>query len=237
LQQWLDTNFPDQPYERANLLGVNRSDALAHVAVSRFAAEYMSDQRPHYRGQPVDEAGLVRLARTERAWPLLGEVLRLHVLQVAARHDCSHPKCASGSSCQILAPLDSQISMATGIAVQTLTRLRARLAGDEIAPLALNTLMSGFWSEDRLRARAFEYALSDSARRGLRSQLDRPMPRAAWWREVASAAGRADHTSEDGLAALLVAAELVDPAEAYRRAQDRLRRGRWMPPRIRPPRR
>lgn len=226
LQQWLDSNFPDQPHERANFLGVNRSDAFAHVAVGRFAATYLSDQRPHYRGQPVDEAGLVRLARTERAWPLLEEVLRLHVLQVAARHDCSHPQCANGSGCQVLAALDSQIPMATGIAVQTLTRLRTRLADDEIAPLALNVLMSGAWSENRLRARAFEYALSDSARRGLKSQLDRPMPRAAWWREVASAAGRADHTSEDGLAALLVAAELADPAKAYRRAQDRLRRNR-----------
>jgi serine/threonine protein kinase len=224
LQQWLDTSFPDQPYERTNLLGVNRNDSLAHVAVTRFAATYLPDQRPHYRGQPVDETGLLRLARTERAWLMLGEVLRMHVLQVAARHDCGHPKCSGGAGCQVLSALDGRIPMATAIAAQTLTRLRTRLASDEVAELALNALMSGAWDENRLQARAFEYALSDIARSNLKRQLGQSPPRAAWWREVSSAATSADHLSEHGLAALLVAAELVDAAEAYRRAQDRLRR-------------
>jgi hypothetical protein len=50
------------------------------------------------------------------------------------------------------------------------------------------------------------------------------LPRAGWWQDIAHAATQADHRTADGAAAICVAAELTDRAQAYRRAEDRRRR-------------
>ena len=53
------------------------------------------------------------------------------------------------------------------------------------------------------------------------SRLGR-LPRAGWWQRYRAGGSPADHRTADGAAALCVAAELSDRAQAYRRAEDRV---------------
>ena len=225
LQAWLAT-FGDQPFDVVHLSGAERDPWRAHLAVSWFAATFLRDQRPHFRGTPVDQDGILRLAQDPGSRAFLHQIAdRDDVLRIAALHHCAHPQCGRGP-CRELRDLGMRIAGAAAQAMERLTALGPRLASD---PLASDVFGSGPpvgpGDVERLYAQAAEVLVSAERAAGIADTMRRyRLPRAAWWREIGRAAVRADHRTAGGAAALSVAAEMTDRATAYRRAEDRQRR-------------
>jgi serine/threonine protein kinase len=224
LRAWLG-EFRDQPFDVVHLSGVERDENRARLAVSWFAAVFTPDLRPHYRGVPVDEDGILRLAQNPGSHAFLHEVVDRGVLRIAALHRCAHPGCPPGGPCAILCDLDSRISAAAAQAMERLSALGPRLVGDQLAADILGSgALVGEGDSRRLIARAAQVLLSREQARRLGDAVRRGrLPRALWWQDIARDALRADHRTASGAAAMLVASELIDPAAAYRRAEDRRR--------------
>ena len=223
LRNWLAT-FDDHPFDVVHLSGVERDEWRAHLAVSWLAAAFLKDQRPHFRRQPVDQDGILRLAQDPASRGLLHQVVDRDVLRIAALHDCAHPRC-SGGPCLELRDLAGRIAGAAAQATERLGALGSRLAGD---PLAADVFGSSPLVQpqdvERFYARAAEVLISaERAARIAATARSGRLPRAGWWQDIARSAARADHRTADGAAALCVAAELTDRAQAYRRAEDRRR--------------
>jgi hypothetical protein len=225
LQAWLAT-FGDQPFDLVHLSGAERDPWRAHLAVSWFAATFLRDQRPHFRGTPVDQDGILRLARDPGSRAFVHQVAdRDDVLRIAALHHCAHPQCGRGP-CGELRDLGLRIAGAAAQAMERLTALGPRLASD---PLASDVFGSGPLvgpgDVERFYARAAEVLVSPERAARIAETVRRGrLPRAAWWREIGRAAVLADHRTADGAATLCVAVEMTDRAAAYRRAEDRQRR-------------
>ena len=224
LRDWLAT-FGDRLFDVVNIAGVEHNEWRAHLAVSQLAAAFLRDQRPLFRGQPVDPDGILRLAQDPASRPFLHQLVDGDVLLIAARHNCPHEQCGAGP-CQQLQNLSRQIPSA---AAQTMERLHAvgmNLSGDERA-LGIFSVQPATEPEDvdRLYARAAEILISpERAQRIVETVRHGRLPRAAWWRDIERAALHADHRTADGAAAICVAAELTDRAQAYRRAENAYRK-------------
>jgi Protein kinase domain len=224
LVAWLDT-FEDRPFDPVHLAGAENDQTTADLAVSWLAAAFLPDQRPHFRGVPVDVDGMLRLSQDPGSRAFLHQVADSNVLRIAALHDCAHPECTRGH-CRELYDLGDRISSA---ARQTMSRLEAlsrRLAGDTLASLSVGTgPLVGQGDVDRCYSLAAEVLVSAERAALITATIRHSrLPRAAWWQDIARAALHADHRTAEGAAALCVAAELTDRAQAYRRAEDQRRR-------------
>ncbi len=224
LRNWLAT-FDDHPFDVVHLAGAEHDEGRAQLAVSWFAAALLPDQRPHFRSVPIDLDGILRLAQDPASGAFLHQVVDRDVLRIASLHHCDHPRC-TGGPCLELRELGGRIAGAATQAMEQLTALGPRLASD---PLAADLFGSGPLVQqqdvNRFYARAAEVLASpERAARIAATIRHGRLPRAAWWQEIARAALRADHRTADGAAAICVAAELTDRAQAYRRAEDRQRR-------------
>jgi len=225
LRAWLAANFEDRPFDVVHLSGVERSEKQAHLAVSRFAATFIPDQRPHYRGWPIDEEGLLRLAQDPGSHAFLHQIIESDALHVAALHHCSHPGCASVGHCRVLQDLGTRVSGAATRAMDHLDRLGGDLTGDALAADIMGLPLVHQQDLQRFYARAVQLLVSSGhAERVVASVRRRSLPRARWWSETARAASAADPRTAEGVAALIVAEELLNRAAAYRRAEDRQRR-------------
>jgi Protein kinase domain len=224
LRTWLAT-FDDHPFDIVHLSGAERDEWRAHLAVSWFAAAFLRDQRPHFRGMPIDLDGILRLAQDPGSRGFLHQLLDRDVLRIAALHDCSHPRC-TGGPCLELRDLGRRIAGAAAQAMDQLNALGPRLAGDSLAADVFGTeSLVQPRDIERFYARAAEVLVSPERAERIAETIRRGrLPRAGWWQDIAHAATQADHRTADGAAAICVAAELTDRAQAYRRAEDRRRR-------------
>ena len=223
LRDWL-AGFDDHPFDVVHLSGAEHDPVRAHLAVSWFAAAFLDDQRPHFRGAPVDRDGLLWLARDPGSHAFLHELVDCDALRIAALHRCGHPDCGRGP-CRELRDLGGRIAGAAMQAMERLSALGQSLAND---PLATDLYGAGQLVQtrdvNRIYARATEILLSpESAARFSGAARRGRLPRATWWQDIERAAVRADHSTAGGAAALCVAAEMTDRAQAYRRAEDRKR--------------
>ena len=220
LRNWLAT-FEDHPFDVVHLVAVERDEWRAHLAVGWFAVAFLRDQRPHFRGVPIDLDGILRLAQDPGSWGFLYQVVDRDVLRIAALHDCAHPRCAYGP-CAELRDLGGRIAGAATQAMERLSVLGPRLAGDTLAADVFGA-GSLVHPHDIIRfyARAAEVLVSPEGAQWIAKTAHRDrLPRAGWWQDVARAAACADHRTADGAAAIIVAAEMADRARAYRRGED-----------------
>jgi hypothetical protein len=224
LRDWLDT-FEDHPFDPVHLAGAEHDQEQADLAVSWLAAAFLPDQRPHFRGRPVDLEGILRLAQDPGSRAFLHQVADCNVLRIAAQHACAHEECARGY-CRELQDLGDRISSAALQVMSQLDGLGRRLAGDALANVSFGTgPLAGQDDVDRCYALAAEVLVSaERAGRITDTIRHSRLPRAAWWQDIARAALRADHRTADGSAAICVAAELTSRAQAYRRAEDQQRK-------------
>jgi hypothetical protein len=224
LRNWLAT-FDDHPFDVVHLSGVERDEWRAQLAVSWLAAAFLRDQRPMFRRVPIDLDGILRLAQDPGSRGFLHQVVDRDVLRIAALHDCAHPSCADGP-CRELRDLGGRIASAAAQTMERLSALGARLADDALAADIFGTEpLVQPQDVERLYARAAEVLVSPERAERIAATTRRGrMPRAGWWQDIARAVARADHRTADGAAAVCVAAELTDRAQAYRRAEDRRRR-------------
>jgi Protein kinase domain len=224
LRTWLAT-FDDHPFDVVHLSGVERDEWRAQLAVTWLAAAFLRDQRPMFRRVPIDLDGILRLAQDPGSRGFLHQIVDRDVLRIGALHDCAHPRCA-GSPCLELQDLGGRIASAAAQAMERLSALGPRLATDSLAADIFGTEpLVQPQDVERFYARAAEILVSpERARRIAETTRRGRMPRAAWWQDIARAVARADHRTADGAAAVCVAAELTDRAQAYRRAEDRRRR-------------
>jgi Protein kinase domain len=224
LRDWLDT-FEDRPFDPVHLAGAEHDQARAELAISWFAATFLPDQRPHFRGHPIDREGILRLAQDPGSHAFLHQVADCDVLRIAAAHDCAHPGCPP-KSCHELLDLGERIGSAARQTMTSLDAVGRRLSGDALATVSVGTRpLVGQGDVDRCYALAAEVLISpERAGRITESVRHGRLPRASWWRDIASAALRADHRTADGAAAICVAAELTGRAQAYRRAEDQRRK-------------
>ncbi len=225
LRAWLAA-FDDHPFDVLHLSGTENDKWHATLAVAWFGAAFLRDQRPHFRGEPVDADGIARLAQDpDRASrQLLHQIADHDVLRIAALHDCAHPGC-TGGQCLELRDLGARIAGAAAQAAERLSALGQRLAADSLATdIAGNAPLMQSRDIDRLYARCAEVLVSpERAGRIAESVRRGRMPRARWWQDIARDALRANPRTADGAAALCVAAEVTGLAQAYRQAEDRKR--------------
>jgi hypothetical protein len=225
LRQWL-ASFDDRPFDVVHLSGVEGNERNARLAVSWYAAAFTPDLRPHFRGVPVDEDGILRLAQDPGSHAFLHQLVEQDVLRVAALHHCAHEGCPPGGPCVVLRDLSGRISAAATQTMERLTALTVRLAADPLATdIFGNQPLVGRKDARRFFARAAEVLISrERAERIVRTARQGRLPRADWWREIARDVTSADHGEAAGAAAICVAGELLDRATEYRRAEDLRRR-------------
>lgn len=224
LRDWLDT-FENRPFDPVHLAGADRDQSRAELAISWLAATFLPDQRPHFRGHPIDREGILRLAQDPGSHAFLHQVADCDVLRIAAAHDCAHPGCPP-RSCHELLDLGERIGSAARQTMTSLDAVGRRLSGDALAAVSLGTgPLVGQGDVDGCYALAAEVLISpERAGRIIESVRHGRLPRASWWRDIARAALRADHRTADGAAAICVAVELTGRAQAYRRAEDQRRK-------------
>lgn len=235
LGEWLADELGDNRFDRQMLADVAGDLTSAHVAVAAFAATYLPNMPPRYRGATITVDRLRTLAGDPARHPLLVEVIRRGVLPYAARHRCDHPDCASaapgGDGCRRLAALGRLLPRAVSIAMNSLAALPAEF-GDSDAQRSASIDPAG----GRVLTRAVEgdlcgdavlLATGPDAVKGRRRVLKlMPRPDEPWWQLRRRAGLTAQPDSPDGLAALLVAEALRPFAKAYQRALIKARRVR-----------
>ncbi|MFF5225128.1 hypothetical protein [Dactylosporangium sp. NPDC000521] len=237
LRDWLADDVADNRFDRgllADIAGDRAGNRIAaHVAVVAFAATYLAEYPPRYRGQPVTVDRLRALAGDPARHQLLVEIVRHGVLPYAARHRCEHPGCSAGASagndrCQVLAELGRRLPRAVTIAANSLASLPAEF-GDNDAEQAARLGPAG-----RVLTDAVERDLCADAillATGVEAVVQRRRrlfitrgPAEPWWRLRRRAAMRADPAAADGLAAVIVAGALRPFARDYQRALSAARR-------------
>ncbi|MEH1058705.1 hypothetical protein V6U89_26275 [Micromonospora sp. CPCC 206171] len=246
LGEWLADEMGDNRFDRRVLADVAGDLVSAHVAVAAFAATYLPNLPPRYRGAAVTVERLRTLAGDPARHPLLVEVIRRGVLPYAARHRCDHPDCAvaaatppgpgtsaaagaPGDGCRRLAAIGRLVPRAVTIAMTGLATLSSEcgsqnaLRSASIDPAGGRVLTPDI--ERNVCAQAVLLATGPEAvrtrRLGLRLML---RPDEPWWQLRRRAALTAEPGTEDGLAALVVAEVLRPFAKAYQRALSNERR-------------
>jgi hypothetical protein len=224
LHHWLAGEFSDHPFDPVHLTGIDRDEVRTQIAISRFAAAMLPEQRPTYRGSPVDEAGLLQLAHDRAGHAFLRQIIACNVLSVAAEHRCGHERCAGHQRCQVLSGLTGVVTAAASRARQRLADLDRELASDPFA-VAFPRPLTQLADDDLLTARAVEFALDRGAVDALAARI-RPdtMPRAPWWRQDSVPARNERRFDAVAVAARVVVSLLAGPAAGYRRAGDAARR-------------
>ncbi|GGM76367.1 hypothetical protein ACFFX1_52765 [Dactylosporangium sucinum] len=241
LGEWLADNLKDNRFDRRVLADVAGDPVSAHVAVAAFAATYLPNLPPRYRGVAVTAERLRTLAGDPSRHALLVEVVRRGVLPYAARHRCQHADC-TGDGCRWLAALGRLVPRAVTIAMNNLATLPAEFerSGDQDARRAASldevggrvltpAVEADVCADAVLLATAPETVKTRRLALRLALRPDEP-----WWRLRRRAALTAEPDSTDSLAALVVVETMRPLAKAYQRALSKARRvddrpgdGRW----------
>ncbi|MFE1435810.1 hypothetical protein ACFW5G_25810 [Streptomyces griseoaurantiacus] len=241
LAEWLETRVPSA--DRSPLDRFRRSPSrpyAAERALAGLAAEFLRGIPPRFRGDVIDEDGLVALAvRHDTA--TLSAVLDSGVLRDAARQTCARHGGEVG--CPVLRGLDEQVSRALETARQE-TERTARALGRERAeetdPLraeaAQHLVPTGpaWYDRDTVLPGVIRLLLGDAAFLGeCRERLSRARPGVGtprWWGRLhdsaAGALGREGSGPPDATAAGLLAAALAFDRQivVFRRGVRRARR-------------
>lgn len=231
LGQWLADDLEDYRFDRRILADVAGDLVSAHVAVVAFAATYLPNLPPRYRGAEITVNRLRILAGDPARHPLLVEVVRRGVLPYAARHRCDHPGCVTEADdgCRQLAELGRLVPRAVTIAMNSLATLPGEL-GDRDAQQSASLDPAGgrvfspaaegdVCAEAVLQAIEPEPAKTRQVALRLKRGPDEP-----WWQLRRRAALSADPGTADGLAALVVVKTLRPFAVAYQRALSQARK-------------
>ncbi|MFC3997444.1 protein kinase [Nocardiopsis sediminis] len=213
LRDWLD-DIGDTVYDRDYLRSLGSAEQ-AGVALTAFAAGYLRDEVPLYRGREVSAEGLRRLAAGGPGdHQLLSEIILNEIPLIAAAHRCGHPGCAQ--RCARLENIGLRTRPVVDAALSTAAGLGLRPPPAE---------------RDRAVAAAIE-VVDEPARGPAVQAVLRVWSAAAvpWWRQVALRALRADPGTEQGRSDLVLA-RLAAPyahaaAPAWRRRA--LSPGNWL---------
>ena len=188
LRDWLD-DIGDTVYDREYLRGTGSVEQAA-VALTAFAAGYLRDSAPMYRGYEVSSEGLRRLATGgPNEHRLLSEIILNEVPLIAATHRCGHPGCER--RCARLEHIGLQTRTVVDTALIAANRIGLQPAPAErnrAVAIAIETI------DDPTRQAAVQAVL--------RSWRAVPVP---WWRQVALRALRADPATDQGRSELVLA--------------------------------
>lgn len=232
LSQWLDADLQDHRFDRRLLTDIGADTVSAHVVVAAFAATYLPNLPPRYRGAAMTAERLRILAGDPARHQTLVEVIRRGVLPYAARHHCDHIDCATvagDEGCRRLARLAQLLPRAVAIAMNSLAALPGEF-GDKDAQLAASIdpaagrVLTPVVERDVCAAAALLATEPDAPKgRQVTLRLARG-PNEPWWQLRRRAALAAEPDSAEGLAALVVAETLRPFARAYQQALTKARR-------------
>lgn len=192
LDEWLRARVP-----QADLGGLHRflrsprQSYAADRALASLAAEFLPFARPRFRGDDIDEDGLVALAAREDM-TVLHAVLDSEVLQDAARQTCArHP---DSPGCPALRGLPEKVSRALKTAAQETDRTARDLEReraeetDELRSGATQRLIprgSGWYDQDEALRTVVRLLLGDEAYlqycRDRLAKTRRPGATPRWW--------------------------------------------------------
>ncbi|MGF1425663.1 protein kinase domain-containing protein [Kitasatospora sp. LaBMicrA B282] len=122
LRSWLRDDVKDTVFDLQYLTDVERAprgtrrETAAALAVLAFGAAFEPSATPHYRGHPIDTAGLEHIAARPGAKDFVDALVAAGAPAVAARYDCSHPECSGEWCSRLLAVADLPQVMATVLA-------------------------------------------------------------------------------------------------------------------------
>ncbi|MCE0537670.1 protein kinase [Kineosporia rhizophila] len=236
LDGWLRRTFPDQPFDTARLAGLGRDEVSAHLVLAHLGAAFLRDVQPLYRGQAIDTAGLLRLARDPSRHALLHEIVDSGVLGIAARHNCEHPGCTG--RCRRLDQLAEDIPQAVRFFERRLDEVTTTLRLDPLVAAAFGGWVDTTVNASAAIARITEMLIDPATTAALRQRAQSTrLPRQPWWTELERTAKNPRGNRAERTAAVAIIEHLMDLARRYRLADDQRRQvsrrqnaaraGRW----------
>lgn len=215
LFEWLGNELKDKRFSRHTFLRQLSGDRLrAHRALTAFTATFLPEQRPRYRGLPIDAEGLLALADAgDSGIKILQEILgtdipgnavrESDILESAARSACPHPECEE--RCEVLVRAGRELPKIITETRQRLTELERRSAAGrsrhgpkETAALEPVAVRLTFAPRERARLLGPALAVSDDE--------------LAWWAELLANARNCDVSTVEGRVAVIVVTRLVGEA-------------------------